>query len=50
VAYVPGVAFYPNKEEDGLHTMRLNFSFNNPERNAEGIKRLGAALKQALTK
>jgi len=49
VAYVPGVAFYPNPVEDGLHTMRLNFSYNNPEKNAEGIKRLGIALKQALT-
>ena len=49
VAYVPGSAFYPNKEEAGLHTMRLNFSYNNPEKNEEGIKRLGAALKQALT-
>ena len=48
VAYVPGVAFYPNSVEDGLHTIRLNFSFNPPEKNEEGIKRLGAVFKQAL--
>lgn len=50
VAYVPGSAFYPNKEEEGLHTMRLNFSFNNPERNEEGIKRLGTVLKEAMAR
>ncbi len=49
VAYVPGVAFFPNPVEEGLHTIRLNFSYNPPEKNAEGIKRLGEALKQALT-
>ncbi len=50
VAYVPGVAFYPNKVEDGLHTMRLNFSYNNPEKNEEGIKRLAKVLKEAVAK
>jgi 2-aminoadipate transaminase len=47
VAYVPGIAFYPNKE-GGHHSMRLNFSYANPETINEGIYRLGHALKEAI--
>jgi 2-aminoadipate transaminase len=48
VAYVPGNAFYPDGNPEGLHTMRLNFSYCPPEIIAEGIRRLGVALKKAL--
>lgn len=43
VAFVPGVAFYPDDEE-GRNCMRLNFSNANPEMIQEGIKRLGQAM------
>ena len=45
VVFVPGRPFYPSKDRgDG---MRLNFSAMPPERIAEGIARLGRAVKQA---
>ncbi|MBN1318170.1 MAG: PLP-dependent aminotransferase family protein [Anaerolineales bacterium] len=47
VAYVPGLPFYPNASE-GENTMRLNFSYSNPDLIREGIKRLGIAIKQQL--
>ncbi len=49
VAYVPGISFYPN-QDGGHNAMRLNFSFSSPELIAEGISRLGVALKKALMK
>jgi 2-aminoadipate transaminase len=47
VAYVPGISFYPN-EEGGHHSMRLNFSYSNPDTINEGIYRLGHALKDEI--
>jgi len=47
VAYVPGVHFYPHGD-GGYHTMRLNFSFAQPDMIIEGIHRLGNAIKDAL--
>jgi 2-aminoadipate transaminase len=50
VAYVPGDSFYPTEGDDeGRHTMRLNFSYCKPEVIVEGIRRLGTALKKAMT-
>lgn len=47
VAFVPGAAFHPNGGGD--NTMRLNFSYSNPETIREGITRLGVTLKQMLS-
>jgi 2-aminoadipate transaminase len=46
VAFVPGHAFYP--DGGGKNTMRLNFSCAQPEMIEEGIRRLGAVLKEQL--
>jgi 2-aminoadipate transaminase len=46
VAFVPGAAFHPNG--GGANTMRLNFSFSDPDNIREGITRLGVTLKEAL--
>ena len=46
VAFVPGNAFYP--DGSGRNTMRLNFSMARPEKIEEGIRRLGAVLKERL--
>jgi 2-aminoadipate transaminase len=46
VAFVPGTSFHPNG--GGKNTMRLNFSFSNPDNIREGITRLGTTLKEAL--
>ncbi len=46
VAYVPGSAFHP--AGDGHNTLRLNFSFCNPEKINEGIKRLGEVFSEAI--
>jgi 2-aminoadipate transaminase len=46
VAFVPGTAFHPNG--GGENTMRLNFSFSDPEMIREGITRLGTALKELI--
>jgi len=46
VAFVPGGSFHPNG--GGANTMRLNFSFSNPDNIREGITRLGVTLKEAL--
>ncbi|MGD2103482.1 MAG: PLP-dependent aminotransferase family protein [Anaerolineae bacterium] len=48
VAYVPGINFYPN-EDGGFSAMRLNFSYSSPDMIVEGIRRLGVALKKALS-
>lgn len=44
VAYVMGGAFYPNG--GGHNTMRLNFSFVDPDTIAEGIGRLGGVIRK----
>ncbi len=46
VAFVPGLSFFPNG--GGLNTMRLNFSFSNPEMINEGIGRLGRVIKKFI--
>ncbi len=46
VAFVPGADFHLDGR--GENTMRLNFSFNPPEVIADGIRRLGQVLHQAL--
>ncbi len=46
VAYVPGTAFHANG--GGHNTMRINYSFSTPEVIHEGIRRLGAVLKEAI--
>jgi len=46
VAYVPGSVFYPSG--GGENTMRLNFSFSDPETIREGIARLGKMLKEEI--
>jgi len=46
VAYVPGEFFHP--DGSGKNTIRLNFSFCNPEKINEGISRLGKAFKKKL--
>ena len=43
IAYVPGTAFYPRKR-DGLHAMRLNFSYPSTAEIDEGMRRLGAVV------
>jgi 2-aminoadipate transaminase len=48
VAFVPGAAFHPTG--GGENTMRLNFSFCNPETIREGVTRLGYVLKEQLHK
>jgi len=47
VAYVPGTAFFPDKNE-GLPFMRLNFSYPAPDAIEEGIRRLGAVLADEM--
>lgn len=48
VAYVPGASFFPN---GGVkNTMRVNFSTMPDELIVEGIKRLGALLKEEIDK
>ncbi len=44
VAFVPGESFHPNG--GGKNTMRLNFSYSNPETIREGITRMGTVLKE----
>ena len=47
VAYVAGEAFYP---DGGISSaMRLNFSYADADTIREGIKRLGAVIKQELS-
>jgi len=50
VAFVPGDSFYAKNgfAEDGSRHMRLNFSYGQPDQIREGIRRLGAAVKQQL--
>jgi len=44
VAFVPGASFFPHG--GGHNTMRLNFSFSNPEQIEEGIKRLARVIRK----
>jgi len=46
VAFVPGEPFHPNG--GGKNTMRINFSYSNPETIREGITRLGTLLKELV--
>jgi 2-aminoadipate transaminase len=46
VAFVAGSTFFCN--ESGHNTMRINFSFSDPEVIEEGVKRLAAVLKDEL--
>lgn len=47
VAFVPGESFYASNHVSQPH-MRLNFSNAAPDQIREGIKRLGAAVKQQM--
>jgi len=49
VAFIPGTAFYP-EPQDGRNALRLTFSNASPEMIEEGIKRLGRALEQHLSR
>ncbi len=44
VAYVMGGSFFPNG--GGHNTMRLNFSYSQPDVLRKGIKRLGKVIKK----
>lgn len=46
VAYVPGTAFFA--DGSGAHQMRLNFSYADEERIAEGTRRLGKVIKREM--
>ncbi len=46
VAFVPGAAFHATG--GGKNTMRLNFSYSDPDTIREGITRLGLTLKELL--
>ena len=46
VAYVPGVAFYADGR--GQNSMRLNFSYSQPEMIEEGIRRLARVVQRRL--
>ncbi|SDL08865.1 2-aminoadipate transaminase [Maridesulfovibrio ferrireducens] len=48
VAFVPGRPFYV--DDSGENTLRLNFSNSDEERIVEGIKRLGAGLKDFIAR
>jgi 2-aminoadipate transaminase len=48
VAFVPGDCFYAVPTEIGLRQMRLNFSYGNPEKIREGIRRLSLAVKKQM--
>lgn len=48
VAFVPGAAFHANG--GGANTMRINFSYSNPDTIREGITRMGGVLKELLHK
>jgi 2-aminoadipate transaminase len=48
VAFVPGASFHPNG--GGKNTMRINFSYSNPNTIREGVARLGTVLKEFSAK
>jgi 2-aminoadipate transaminase len=45
VAFIPGSNF--SAEGGFANTMRLNYSNNTPERIGEGLRRLGALVREA---
>jgi 2-aminoadipate transaminase len=47
VAFVPGAAFYPNRD-GGAKEMRLCFTFASPEDTEEGTKRLGESVRELM--
>jgi len=47
VAFVPGAAFYPNRD-GGEREMRLCFTFASPEDTEEGTRRMGEAMRDLL--
>jgi 2-aminoadipate transaminase len=48
VAFVPGASFHPNG--GGLNTLRMNFSYSNPDKIREGVTRLGTLFKELVAK
>lgn len=48
VAFVPGGAFHPTG--GGKNTMRINFSYTDPDTTREGITRLGLLLREEVAK
>jgi len=46
VDFAPGSLFYP--AEKSFNHIRLNFAMHNPERMAEGISRLGVAIRRCM--
>ncbi|MCD4749769.1 MAG: PLP-dependent aminotransferase family protein [Thermoanaerobaculales bacterium] len=46
VAFVPGAPFFPNGGHE--NTLRMNFSFSNPEKVKEGVKRMAKVLRKAM--
>lgn len=48
VAFVPGVPFYANRDEDPNNTMRLNYTNSSFEDIEKGIKALAKVIKQHL--
>ena len=48
VAFVPGMAFHPTG--GGQNTMRINFSYTDPETTREGITRLGLLVREEVLK
>jgi 2-aminoadipate transaminase len=46
VIYVAGEAFFVNGAGQGRHLVRLSFSAPTPDRIREGVKRLGAAVRE----
>jgi 2-aminoadipate transaminase len=46
VAFVPGASFFPLG--GGFNTMRLNFSYSNPEQIEMGIKRLAKVIRKFM--
>ncbi|MFB3815791.1 MAG: PLP-dependent aminotransferase family protein [Terriglobales bacterium] len=50
VAFVPGDCFYATGDAIGWRQLRLNFSYVNPERIREGIRRLSVAVRKQMEK
>ena len=47
VTYVPGDSFFPDGKT-GKNCMRINFSFANPEKLTEAIRRLSVVIEKRL--
>ncbi|MDE2030132.1 MAG: PLP-dependent aminotransferase family protein [Alphaproteobacteria bacterium] len=45
VAFVPGAAFYPDRA--GRNTLRMSFALNEPDRAAEGVRRLAGLIPKS---